>query len=117
MDIHEALADVNLTDAQKVQIWDAAADFYKQVRDFRAAHKADLEPLVKDLVAARAAKNQDQMKADREKIQAILETGPKPRELLEKVVAILTPEQRKDFRESLRKIRQDAQDEAPAAAK
>jgi len=116
-DIREALASLNLTDDQKTKIKDVVEDFRKLREDYRADHKAELEPLLKDLKAAHEAKNEEQVKADLEKIRVIMEAGPKPRELLMKLAALLTPEQRKDFRAAMQKLRQEDTDAAPATQK
>lgn len=104
--LERLLGTLNLTDQQKAQIKEILAAFKKDVDAWRAQHQDELQKIHAEIRAAREAKDKEKVQAAMKKLHTLLETAPKPREMLEKIKAVLTPEQKQKFEAELKEIRE-----------
>lgn len=101
------LKDLNLTDDQKGKVHEIVAAFGEEMKKFHEEHKAELEPLFEKMKAAREAKDREAAMAVGKQIREIMEKGPNPRDLIEKISAVLTPEQAAKLKEKAAAMRPD----------
>ena len=105
--LHKLLSELNLTDDQKAQIKEIVGPYHKELMAWKDANAAELEKLQAAFKAAREAKDRAAVKDAMEKLKALVETAPKPQGLLEKIKAVLTPEQWEKAKEVLKDWREE----------
>jgi Spy/CpxP family protein refolding chaperone len=108
--LENALADLNLTDDQKAKVDAILKPFKEDVAKWREDHKTDLEKAKADLVAAREAKDREKGKAAMQELRKLLETAPKPRDVVEKLKDVLTPEQQDKLKAKIEAVREKARE-------
>ena len=122
--LEKVLADLELTADQKTKIKTIVDDFQSKNEDFRAAHKDEIQPLMKAVMEAKKSGDKAKMKDALEALQAARADAPKLKDLLDKISEVLTPEQKEkfeklvqDLKDKVQEKRQAAKDGAAAPAK
>lgn len=122
--LEKLIADLDLTADQKAQIKTIVDDFKAKNEEFRDANKEELQKLMKAVREAKESGDQAKLKEAMEAMQAARANAPKLKDLLEKVAAVLTPEQKEkfqaaieDLKEKMQEKRQDHKEDGAAPAK
>lgn len=107
--IHRLMEGVNPTDEQKEQIRTILQESEETVRAYREEHKAEFEQIRTDMKAAREAGDREKMKALGEQLRKLMEASPR-QDIVEKIKAVLTPEQVKILEENIAKAKEQMRD-------
>ena len=91
--LEAALGDLGLSEEQKGKVGEILKPFKEEVGKWREDHKAELEKVRTDLVAAREAKDREKGKAAMQDLRKLLEGAPKPAEVVGKLKDVLTADQ------------------------
>lgn len=100
---------VNPTPEQRQQIRAILEETAGKSRAFREQHRAELEKLRADMRAAREARDQQKIKQLAEQWRELMKDSPRE-EAVEKIKAVLTPEQVKVFEENQARLRERMQE-------
>ncbi|MCX5658147.1 MAG: Spy/CpxP family protein refolding chaperone [Planctomycetota bacterium] len=95
--MHDTLKDLNLTPDQETKVKAIFAEAKTKHEAWRTAHGAEADALKAQVKAAREAKDEAKLKELRPKVDALMADMPKPKDVVDKVRAVLTPEQQTKF--------------------
>ncbi len=109
--LRRLLEGITLSDEQREQVRAIIQEQGEKARAFREEHQTEFEQLRKDMQAAREAGDREKMRVLAQKHRELVEKGPRG-EAIEKIKAVLTPEQIKTFEENLARERQRMQNPA-----
>lgn len=107
--IINTLQEVNppVTEEQKAKIKPIVEDFKKDAEAWREKNADQIAKLKKEGEAAREAKDEAKVRETMQKAMALREGGPKPKDLIDKIGSVLTPEQKTDFNAKIEKKREN----------
>jgi hypothetical protein len=74
---------------------------------FRAAHQDEFQQLRKDMAAAKDAGDKDKMASLRTKMEELMKDAPKPKEIVDQILPILTADQQTSFKAALETYRKE----------
>jgi hypothetical protein len=107
--LEAAIGGLGLSDEQKGKVEDAIKPFKDESAKWKEDHKADLDKVEADLVAARQEKDHQKTKAAMQDLRKLIGTAPQPADAVAKLKDVLTADQLNQVQEKL--------DEAPAKGK
>jgi len=95
------LLGLNLTADQKTKIKAIFDTAKEKSQAFRQAHQEALSQLQQEMKAARESKDEDKIKAVKEKYLELMKDAPSRKEVLAQLKEVLTPEQEQQFRAAM----------------
>jgi Spy/CpxP family protein refolding chaperone len=105
--VMETIKQLNLSEEQKAELKQIHEDAKVARETFKAEHGEELKALHEEMKAARQAKDIDKAKEIGGKIRELMAQGPSPKDTMDKVKAVLTPEQQEQLKAKLEKFREN----------